>query len=188
MNKVNGSYSCESQDLLGKYLKVELGMPGYVHADAGAQHTGINSANAGMDFGSSSDWSEDTLGVGLTNGSFTTARLDDMVIRNMMGYFRYIQDAGYPTKAGVTDYVDVRGNHSSLARKYAAESIVLLKNTNNALPLKDQRSISIFGAHAAPRYVGANTQLTVYGGVGPTMVCLLHQLPYNANLHNRQAT
>ncbi|KAF8862662.1 glycoside hydrolase [Acephala macrosclerotiorum] len=170
MNKANGTYSCESQDLLGKYLKAELGMLGIVHADVGAQHSGINSANAGMDYGSSSDWSEDTLGVGLTNGSFTTARLDDMVIRNMMGYFHYNQDQEYPTKAGVTDYVDVRGNHSTLARSYAANSLVLLKNTNNALPLKDKRSISIFGYHAAQRSVGANTALTVYNGVGPTML------------------
>lgn len=92
-----------------------------------------------------------------------------MVIRNMMGYFRYGQDLGYPTKAGVTDFVDVRGNHSALARTYAADSIVLLKNTNSALPLKDKRSVSVFGSHAMPRYVGANTALTVYNGVGPTM-------------------
>ncbi|KAF4634502.1 hypothetical protein G7Y89_g3600 [Cudoniella acicularis] len=97
------------------------------------------------------------------------ARLDDMVIRNMMGYFHYNQDEDYPALAGVTDYVDVRSNHSKLARTYAANSIALLKNTNNALPLKNKTSISIFGLHAAPRYVGANTALTVYNGVGPTM-------------------
>ncbi|KAN0112867.1 glycoside hydrolase family 3 protein [Hyaloscypha variabilis] len=165
MNKVNGTYS----DLLGKYLKVELGMPGIVHADVGAQHTGINSANAGMDYGSSSDWSNDTLGVGLTNGSFTSARLDDMAVRNMTGYFHYNQDQGYPTKAGVTDYVDVRANYSTLARAHAANSIALLKNTNNSLSIKEKRSISIFESHAAPRYVGANTALTVYDGFGPTM-------------------
>ncbi len=82
MNKVNSTYSCESQDLLAKYLKVEIGMPGIVHPDVGGQHTGINAANAGLDYGSSSYWSEDTLGVGITNGSFTTTRLDDMAIRN----------------------------------------------------------------------------------------------------------
>ena len=144
-------------------------MPGIVHGDVGAQHTGINSANAGMDYGSSSDWSNDTLGVGLTNGSFTSARLDDMVIRNMMGYFHYNQDPGYPAKASVADYVDVRANHSTLARVHAANSIALLKNTNGSLPLKNKRSISIFGTHAAPRYVGANTALTVYNGIGPAM-------------------
>lgn len=144
-------------------------MPGIVHGDVGAQHTGLNAANAGMDYGSSSYWSNDTLGAGLNNGSFTMARLDDMAIRNMMGYFHYKQDQGYPTKVASTDYVDVRGNHSKLARTYAADSLVLLKNTNNALPLKNKRSISIFGSHAAPRYVGANTGLSVNDGVGPTM-------------------
>jgi beta-glucosidase len=144
-------------------------MPGIVHADVGAQHTGINSANAGMDYGSSSDWSNDTLGVGLTNGSFTSARLDDIAVRNMTGYFHYNQDQGYPTKAGVTDYVDVRANYSTLARAHAANSIALLKNTNNSLSIKEKRSISIFESHAAPRYVGARTELTVYDGFGPTM-------------------
>lgn len=169
MNRVNGTYSCESQDLLARYLKVELGFPGLVSADVGGQKTALGSANGGMDYGSSSTWSNATLGAAMANGSFTEARLDDMAIRNFMGYFHLNQDAGYPTLAAATDHVDVRGNHSELARKYAADSIVLLKNTDGALPLKSKRSISIFGTHAAPRYVGANTALSVYSGVGPTM-------------------
>ncbi len=169
MNRVNGTYSCESQDLLARYLKVELGFPGLVSADVGGQKTALGSANAGMDYGSSSTWSNTTLGAALANGSFTEARLDDMAVRNFIGYFHLNQDVGFPTKAAATDYVDVRGNHSELARQYAAESIVLLKNTNGALPLKSERSISIFGTHAMPRYVGANTALSVYSGVGPTM-------------------
>jgi beta-glucosidase len=110
----------------------------------GRSTTGINSANAGIDYGSSSDWSKYTLGVGLTNGSFTSARLDDMAVRNMTCYFHYNQDQEYPTKAGVTDYVDVRANHSTLARVHAANSIALLKNTNNSLPIKEKWSISFF--------------------------------------------
>ncbi|KAK7746558.1 hypothetical protein SLS62_009355 [Diatrype stigma] len=169
MNRVNGTYSCESQDLLARYLKVELGFPGLVSADVGGQKTALGSANAGMDYGSSSTWSNATLGAALANGSFTEARLDDMAIRNFMGYFHLNQDVGFPTTAGATDNIDVRGNHSELARTYAANSIVLLKNTGSALPLKSKRSISIFGTHAAPRYFGANTALSVYSGVGPTM-------------------
>ncbi len=87
----------------------------------------------------------------------------------MIGYYKYNQDASYPDYASPTDYVDVRGNHSSQARLYAASSIVLLKNTNSALPLKNKHSISIFGSHAAPRFVGANTALSVYDGVSATM-------------------
>ncbi|KAF6834861.1 beta-glucosidase d [Colletotrichum musicola] len=169
MNKVNGTYSCENQDLLAKYLKVELGFPGIVHADVGAQQTAINAANAGMDLSSSQYWSNETLGVALGNGSFAADRLDDMAIRNMMGFFHLGQDEGYPSKAGVSDRVDNRGNHSTMAREYAASSIALLKNTNSALPLVNKTSISIFGYHAGPRYVGANTALSVYGGEPSTM-------------------
>ncbi|KAF2709060.1 glycoside hydrolase family 3 protein [Pleomassaria siparia CBS 279.74] len=169
MNRVNGTYACESQGLLGDILKVELGFPGIVHADAGAQKSAVNSALAGMDFSSGSTWSNSSLGASLSNGTISAARLDDMAVRNLMGYFHLNQDAGFPEHAGVTDPIDVRGNHASLARSYAAESMVLLKNTNNALPLKNKKSISIFGTHAAPRFVGANTQLVVYGGLPPTM-------------------
>ncbi|CAJ2499888.1 Uu.00g027410.m01.CDS01 [Anthostomella pinea] len=169
MNRVNGLYSCESQDLLAKYLKVELGFPGIVHADISGQRTAINSANAGMDYSSQNTWSNSTLGVAVNNGSVTTARLDDMAIRNMMGYFHLNQDQGYPDYASNTDYVEVRRNHAELARTCAASSVVLLTNKNSALPLKSKRSISIFGSHAAPRYFGPNTELDVYGGVGPTM-------------------
>lgn len=142
MNKVNGTYACENQDILAKYLKAELGFPGIVHADVGAQKTGINAANAGMDYSSSQYWSNSTLGVGLTNGSFTEARLDDMVIRNLISYYHLNQDQGYPDLAQPTDRVDVRGNHSKLARTYAADSIALLKNINNALPLKNKTYVT----------------------------------------------
>lgn len=168
MQRINGSYGCENQDTLGRYLKVELGFPGFVHPDAGGQHTGIDSANAGLDYGSSSYWSNSTLVAGIANGTFTEARLDDMAIRILMGYFRQNQE-NYPTHAGYTDHVDVRKNHGALSRTYAADSIALLKNTNNALPLKNRQSVSIFGFHAAPRFAGPNTALTVMTGVGPTM-------------------
>jgi beta-glucosidase len=147
MNRVNGTYACESQGLLGDILKVELGFPGIVHADASAQKSVVNSAFAGMDFSFGRTWSNSSLGASLSNGTLLSARLDDMVIRNLMGYFYLNQDAGFPEHVGVTDPVDVKGNHASLARSYAAESMLLLKNSNNALPLKNRKSVSIFGYH-----------------------------------------
>ncbi|KAH8641590.1 putative beta-glucosidase D [Alternaria alternata] len=170
MNRINGTYGCENQDTLSRLLKTEMGFPGFVNPDAGAQKTGVDSANAGLDYGSSSYWSNATLIAGIANGTFTEDRLNDMVIRNLIGYFRQEQNINYPTHAGYTDHVDVRGKHGELARKYAAESLVLLKNTDGALPLtKAQRVISIFGSHAAPRNVGPNTALTVQSGVADIM-------------------
>lgn len=51
MNKINGSYACEKQYISAKYLKAELGFPGIVHPYASAQHDGMESNNAGQDFG-----------------------------------------------------------------------------------------------------------------------------------------
>lgn len=122
-----------------------------------------------MDISSSQYWSNSTLIAGMSNGTFTEARLRDMAVRNLMGYYHHKQDEGWPTEVGYEDYVDVRGNHSTQARTFAGESIVLLKNTDSALPLVNKTSISIFGYHAAPRYVGANTALSVYDGEPSTM-------------------
>lgn len=122
-----------------------------------------------MDISSSQYWSNDTLIAGMNNGSFTEDRLRDMAVRNLMGYYYHKQDEGWPASVGYEDHVDVRGNHSTQARQFAGESIALLKNTNSALPLKNKTSISIFGYHAAPRYIGANTALAVYYGEPSTM-------------------
>lgn len=170
MNRINGTYGCENQETISKLLKAEMGFPGFVSPDAGGQKTSIDSANAGLDYGSESFWSNTTLLAGIANGTFTGVRLNDMVIRNVMGYFVQNQDVSYPSHAGYTDRVDVRKNHGELARKYAADSIVLLRNKDNALPLKNKQAISIFGYHAAPRNVGPNTALTVQSGVADTMV------------------
>lgn len=142
-------------DILAKYLKVEFGFPGIVHPDAGAQHDGLETANAGEDFGSSSYFSNSTLVGAIANGSFTQPRLDDMAIRILMGYYRFNQDNSYPEYVSSTADFDVRGDHAAVARAKASEFIALLKNTNNALPSENKRSVSNFGYHAAPRYLSS---------------------------------
>lgn len=164
MNQVNATYSCENQRLLAGYLKSELGFPGLVYGDVGAQKTGINSANAGLDYGSSSYWSNTSMQAGLTNGSLTMDRLDDMAIRNIIGWYKHNQNAAdFPSLASEGDYVDARKNHSKLARQFAGESIVLLKNTDGALPISNPKKIAIFGYHAGSATIGPNTPMDVEG-------------------------
>ncbi|KAI9731220.1 MAG: hypothetical protein M1834_005413 [Cirrosporium novae-zelandiae] len=164
MNKVNETFSCENQALLAGLLKTELGFPGYVDSDVGGQKTALNSANAGLDYGSSSYWSTETMTTALSNGSLTTARLNDMVIRNVISAYKLNQlDGSFASLAGTTDYVDPRKNHTKLARQHAAASLAVLKNKNNALPLSSPKSMAIFGAHAGPAMGGPNTVMNVEG-------------------------
>ncbi|KAK1464807.1 hypothetical protein CMEL01_12162 [Colletotrichum melonis] len=167
MTRVNDTLSCENNALVSKLLKKEFGFLGLVFPDVNSQSTSYGSANAGLDYGSSTYWTEDILTAGINNGSFTQARLDDMVVRNVIGYYYVgLDDGKQPSKASTTEYRDVRGNHSKLIRQVAGESIVLLKNSNTSglgLPLQKPRTISLFGAHAGPALAGPNQPFSVQG-------------------------
>ncbi|KAK2609837.1 hypothetical protein N8I77_003314 [Diaporthe amygdali] len=163
MNRVNGTRSCENNALLSGYLKTDLGFPGYVLPDVQSQSTSYGSANAGLDYGSSSYWTEAIIEAGIANGSMTQARLDDMAVRNVLPfYYAGLDDGKIPAEADTTEYRDVRGDHASLIRKVGAESIVLLKN-DGVLPLKSPRTMSVFGAHAGPAMAGPNQPFGVSG-------------------------
>ncbi|PYI04230.1 putative beta-glucosidase D [Aspergillus sclerotiicarbonarius CBS 121057] len=167
MTKVNGTLSCHNSDLLMKHLKTELGFPGLVWPDMNGQSSALESAVNGEDYGSSSIWSTSTMETLLSNGSLSEARLDDMAIRNLMGYYYVNLDNGLqPDHQNEDAYVDVRGNHSKLIRKNGAKSMALLKN-KNVLPLNKPRVMSVFGAHAGPVMGGPNMQMNVEGS-GPT--------------------
>lgn len=167
MTKVNGTMACENSDLLMKMLKTELGFPGMVWPDMNGQNSAKGSALGGEDYGSSSIWSTSTMESFLSNGTLSEARLNDMAIRNLIGYYYVNLDNGrQPTRQTTDVYVDVRANHSKLIRENGAKSMALLKN-EGVLPLSKPRVMSIFGAHAGPIMGGPNSNVDVMGS-GPT--------------------
>ncbi|KAJ4114731.1 hypothetical protein NW768_011285 [Fusarium equiseti] len=167
MTRVNSTLSCENNNLISGVLKKHMGFPGMVFPDVNSQSTSFKSANAGLDFGSSSLWTSKILEAGIKNGSFTQERLDDMAIRNVMGYYYVgLDDGKQPSKADSTEYRNVRRDHNKLIRGVARESIVLLKNSNVSglgLPLDKPRTVSLFGAHAGPAIAGPNQAFSVQG-------------------------
>lgn len=86
MTRVNGTLSCENSKLVSGLLKEELGFLGLVMPDVNSQTTSYGCANAGLDFGSSNYWTADILNAGIANGSCTQARLDDVAVRNAIGF------------------------------------------------------------------------------------------------------
>ncbi|KAJ5992827.1 beta-glucosidase D [Penicillium sp. IBT 35674x] len=168
MTKVNGTLSCESSSLLLDTLKTELGFPGLVFPDTNGQEHALASAVSGLDYGSSSLWSSSNIEGFLENKTMSEARLNDMAVRNLMGYYHVGLDNGNQVSTVEDDaYVDVRANHSKLIRAQGAKSMVLLKNTDNALPLKKPHKMAIFGAHARAPIAGPNMEFSVEGS-GPT--------------------
>lgn len=89
----------------------------------------------------------------MNNGSVAESRLDDMVTRILAAWYFVGQDEGFPEVA-VAPYnqqhpvVDARGENAKLIREIGAASSVLVKNVNNALPLKNPKFLSVYGYDA----------------------------------------
>ena len=57
----------------------------------------------------------------------------------------------------INEHVDVRGEHALVIREVGRASTVLLKNTNNALPLKGtEKQVGVIGEDAGSNSYGAN--------------------------------
>ncbi|KAI1853064.1 hypothetical protein JX265_012820 [Neoarthrinium moseri] len=167
MNKANGSFACESDKLLNGYLKTNIGFPGLVTPDVASQHTALGSANAGLDKGQTGLWNEATILKGISSGELSQARLDDMAIRNIIGYFHVGLDNGAQPKTGSSlSNRNVRGNHAAIIRQVGQEAMVLLKNDvsgGGGLPLNKPQTVALFGSHAGPCMAGPNQGFSVAG-------------------------
>jgi beta-glucosidase len=154
-NRVNNSYGCANSKTQNGLLKTELGFQGAVISDWGALHTGFAGALAGLDMVMpNSDLWGDELVKAVKNGSIPEARLDDMATRVIASWYQMDQDKGFP-RPGVGIAPDLTKPHRIIdarnisSRKAlldgAVEGHVLLKNLDNALPLKKPRMLSVFG-------------------------------------------
>lgn len=124
-------------------------------------------------------WWGGALTEAVLRGDVPQWRLDDMVIRIMTAFFR-VHTGNYTARPNinfsawtnkttgplhpssnqsitvVNEFVDVQSDHASLIREIGAKSIVLLKNTNNLLPISNPRSIAIIGDDAQDPPGGPN--------------------------------
>ena len=169
-NKVNETWACGSDALLNELLKKELGFRGYVVSDWNAQHTTVNSALSGLDMTMpGSDFSTpagsifwgSNLAKALDNGAVPQSRLDDMVTRILAAWYLLGQDDGYPEVAfsswdGGQTAANVTANHATVVRNVARDSIVLLKNDDQTLPLRKPATLAIIGSDAISNAVGPN--------------------------------
>ena len=184
-NQVNNSYSCQNSKILNNLLKGELGFQGFVMSDWQAQHTGVASALAGLDmtmpgdtvFNSGYSFWGSNLTLAVLNGTVPEWRVDDMATRIMAAFFKVGMTVNQPpinfdswtlntygplhASIGsdiqqVNFHVDVRGDHAALIRDIGARGTVLLKNSNNTLPLNKPKFVAVIGEDAGPNMLGPN--------------------------------
>ncbi|KAK8201633.1 beta-glucosidase-like protein [Phyllosticta capitalensis] len=151
--RANNSYACQNSKLLNGILKTEMHFEGFIVSDWEAQHTGIASANAGLDvvMPDGGYWGAN-LTQAVNNGSVAIDRLDDMVTRTLAAYY-YLEQEDYPEVGVYSDTVEhpivnVQGDHKKIIREIGAAGTVLVKNVDNTLPLKSPQFVSIYGYDA----------------------------------------
>ncbi|HEY0341525.1 MAG TPA: glycoside hydrolase family 3 C-terminal domain-containing protein, partial [Steroidobacteraceae bacterium] len=147
-NKVNGPYACGNAFLLGHVLKGDWAYPGWVMSDWGAVYA-TDFATQGLDQESGEQldrqvWFGAPLRAAVQSGTVPAARLEDMTRRILRSMFASgLFD--YPAQKTAVDYAaDI-----AVARKEASEGIVLLRNQQGTLPLKESAGhILVVGGHA----------------------------------------
>ncbi|EGP87289.1 putative beta-glucosidase [Zymoseptoria tritici IPO323] len=148
-NRVNNSYASQNSKLLNGLLKTELGFQGFVVSDWGGQHTGVASANAGLDMVMPYGiwWGNGQLEQAANNGSVDASRLDDMATRIVASTSRFANITN-PGIAANNDTDPSSELTTQVLLEAAIEGHVLVKNVNNTLPFRSPSVISIFGYDA----------------------------------------
>lgn len=130
-NKINGEYASESRDLLTTILRDEWGFSGLVMTDWFGGKNAPAQIHAGNDLlmPGRPDQKEALLKA-LEDGSLSIENVDTDVTRVL----RLILQSPRFAQYAYSDKPDLKA-HAEVTRASASEGMVLLKNTNNALPL-----------------------------------------------------
>lgn len=148
LNKVNGVYACENHDLLTDLLRDSLNFEGFVMSDYGANVSTAESINAGLDLETPGEpygvWGEKLLQA-VNEGKVSEETVNQSAYRILYQMF----DKGlfdYPTH---NKPINVAA-HGEIARQIAAETMVLLQNKKEVLPLDTDKlaSIAVIGPDA----------------------------------------
>lgn len=142
-NLVNGTYTSESNDLITKILRDDWGFKGMVMTDWFGGKDAVAQMQAGNNLlmpGSPAQIKAITEAV--KSGKLSEAVLDKNVEGILNVWLKTLTAKGfdYPNKA------DLKA-HAQVARMAAAESMVLLKNSAQALPAHSGATVALFGTH-----------------------------------------
>ncbi len=148
---VNGQFCVENVHLLKDILRGEWGFKGFVQSDYTATHSAVASANAGLDLSMKPDHYSDEMKIAIADGKVSESTLDTMLLRRFtqmfrLGWFDHPYQA-HPIPAE---------KNGAVARELAAQGAVLLKNSNNQLPLDAAKihSIALIGPYAGAAHTG----------------------------------
>lgn len=197
-NRVNGTPNSINKTLLTTILRNEWGFKGHVVTDCGAlddvylTHKSLPgpvevaaaAIRAGVNLDCSTILQKDLIGA-LNQKLLTEKEIDQRLFELLRTQFKlgfYDEPARVPYHTYGADSVH-NASHIALARKVAQQSMVLLKNDNNILPLKKSNcpSMMILGPNAA----AYDAMIGNYHGVSSKVVNFVEGITSSVDLSTR---
>ena len=183
-NKINGVHSSDNKELLTNILRDEWGFNGLTVTDWGAMSDRVKAFYAGCDLNmpGGSDYMEKDVKKAVNDGRLPEEYIDRSVDRILSLVLKNKDEDICGDKENITNAsipCDMKNAHHALAKKAAEEGMVLLKNEDNILPLKESQKIALFGNMASkPRYQGAGSS-----HINPTKLLIpAHVIPHETYL------
>jgi len=154
-NLVNGVYANENTHLLNDILRKEWGYKGVVITDWGGENDRVKGIEAGneLEMPGCNDTAKDIVNA-VKSKQLDEKKLDICVDRLLDLVFTTSNFK--QNKEKLYNYTE----HHDLAEECAEESIVLLKNKDDILPLSKNTKVAVIGDYAKnPRYQGAGSSI-----------------------------
>ncbi len=151
-NKINGTYATDNPRLLDEILRKEWGFDGMVVSDWNATNDRVAGIKAGMDLEmpTSGNKNDRRILAAIKNGDLTEQQLDVVVKRIL----RTLSECESSRRSAKADYEKAH----ALARRVADESIILMKNDAQVLPLDKGGKLLVLGKLARhSRYQGSGS-------------------------------
>ena len=139
-NKINGTYTSQSKDLITTVLRDEWGFKGLVMTDWYGGDNGAEQIAAGNDMlQPGTDLQYQQIMEAIKDGSLSEKELDVCVTRclELVKRSPKVKGYAYSNKPDLTA-------HAQVTRQSALEGMVLLEN-NGVLPLKDVKNVAVYG-------------------------------------------
>ncbi len=152
-NKLNGEFASESHRLLTEILRDEWGFEGAVVSDWGAVNERPAGVAAGLDLEMPGPGELSTKKIlkAVESGALSEEAVTLAAQRVLELIYKYL---GNRTEGVTFDYE----GHHEMARRMAAESMVLLKNQDSVLPISKEKTVAFIGQFAQrPRFQGGGS-------------------------------
>jgi beta-glucosidase len=176
-NQINGTYATENKELLTDVLRNDFGFTGFAMTDweSGATRNIVKQVEAGTNLFMPGNAAQSQRIIdAVNNGSLDETILD----RNVKEILRIVVETPTFKGAVASNNPDLEVG-AKVARKAAADGMVLLQNNKSALPIQNNVSASLFGVPISE----INT-----GGRGSALVNAQYQIGIAEGLKNAGLT